>query len=137
VGGRRQAAGGVKVGHCKKCGGLSAAQTFEYVANLNMDQSVDQTISVATGCRLDVRGVGVRIPVGLRIITSLYRADRLWALRLVCNGINWPGREADHSPTSPEVKKTSVPHSAAMRLHDRKGNPMPGGIIGAPSSWGI
>jgi hypothetical protein len=33
---------------------------------------------LATGYRLDDRGIGVRIPVGSRIFSSLRRPDRLW-----------------------------------------------------------
>jgi hypothetical protein len=42
------------------------------------DRSRDMVVAIATGCRLDNREVRVRVPVGSRIFTSLYRLDRLW-----------------------------------------------------------
>jgi hypothetical protein len=62
---------------------------------------------------LENRGVGVRVPVGSRIFTSLYRPDRLWGqppiqwvFVTLTPGIKRLGHEADHSPpTSVEVKK--------------------------------
>jgi hypothetical protein len=38
----------------------------------------DSVVGIATGYGLDGRGVGVRVPVGLRIFTSPYRPDWLW-----------------------------------------------------------
>jgi hypothetical protein len=43
---------------------------------LNFD-SRDSSVGIATGYGLDDRGVGVRVPVGLRIF-SPRRPDRLW-----------------------------------------------------------
>jgi hypothetical protein len=40
--------------------------------------SRDSSVGVATGYRLDGRGVGVRVPVGSRILSSPRRPDRLW-----------------------------------------------------------
>jgi hypothetical protein len=59
-------------------------------------------------------GVGVGVPLGARIFTSLWRPDRppiQWVSGGECLflGLKRPGREADHSPpTSAEVKKTWV-----------------------------
>jgi hypothetical protein len=75
----------------------------------------DSAVGIATGCGLDDRGVGVRVPVGLRIFSSPRRPDRLCGPpELISNvyrgalspGVKRPGREVDHSPpTSAEVKK--------------------------------
>jgi hypothetical protein len=35
-------------------------------------------VGIATGYRLDGRGIGVRVPVWSRIFISSYRPDRLW-----------------------------------------------------------
>jgi hypothetical protein len=41
-------------------------------------RSRDSVIGIAIGYGLDNRGVGVRVPVGSRIFTSLQSPDRLW-----------------------------------------------------------
>jgi hypothetical protein len=67
-----------------------------------------------TGYGMDDGGVGVRVPVGSRIVSFPLRTDRLWGPpNLLSNGylelspkVKRQGREADHShPTSAEVKK--------------------------------
>jgi hypothetical protein len=64
-------------------------------------------VAIATGCRLDGRGVSVRVPVGTRFLPSPHLPDRFWGPpSLLSNGyggVRRPGREADHSPTSAEV----------------------------------
>jgi hypothetical protein len=54
-------------------------------------------------------GVGVRVPVGSRIISSPHRPDQLWGppnLLAVSLGVMRPEHEADHlPPASAEVKK--------------------------------
>jgi hypothetical protein len=40
--------------------------------------SRDSEVGIATGYRLDNRGVGVRVPVESRIFSSPRRPDRLW-----------------------------------------------------------
>jgi hypothetical protein len=40
--------------------------------------SRDSSVGIATGYRMDDRGVGVRAPVGARILSSPRRPDRLW-----------------------------------------------------------
>jgi hypothetical protein len=42
------------------------------------DRSQGSTVGVGTGYGLDDRGVGVRVPVGSRIFSSLHCPDRLW-----------------------------------------------------------
>jgi hypothetical protein len=86
----------------------------------------DSVVGIATGYGLDDRGVGVRVPVGSRIFTSLRLPDRLWGPpNLLSNGyrgfFSWgvkrPGREADHSPpTVAEVKKMWI-YTCPVRLH--------------------
>jgi hypothetical protein len=79
-------------------------------------------VGIANEYGLDDRGGEVRIPVGSRIFTSLYRPDRplgpTQPIRSVLGplspGVKWQGREADDSPsTSAKVKKmwiyTSTP----------------------------
>jgi hypothetical protein len=71
----------------------------------------DRAVCIATGCGLDGRGVGVRVPVGARLISSARRPDRFWGPPWVPGalspGVKRPGREADHSPpASAEVKNT-------------------------------
>jgi hypothetical protein len=44
-------------------------------------------VGTATGCPLDGRGVGIRVPVDQRIFTSSYRPDRVWSPpNLLSNG---------------------------------------------------
>jgi hypothetical protein len=40
--------------------------------------SWDSSVGIATGYRLDDREVGVRVPVGSRILSFPCRPDRLW-----------------------------------------------------------
>jgi hypothetical protein len=40
--------------------------------------SRDSSVGIATGYGLVARGVGIRVPVGSRIFSSLRRPDRLW-----------------------------------------------------------
>jgi hypothetical protein len=40
--------------------------------------SRDNVVGIATGYRLDDRGVGVRVQVGSRIVSSPHHPDRLW-----------------------------------------------------------
>jgi hypothetical protein len=90
-------------------------------------RSRDSAVGIATGYGLDGRGVGVGVPVGTRIFSSLRCPDRLWDPRsLLSNGYQglFPrgkaaGSEADHSPpASAKVKKmwiyTSTPPYASM-----------------------
>jgi hypothetical protein len=68
-----------------------------------------------TGYGLDVRGVGVRVPVWSRIFSSSCRPDCplgsthppiKWVPGTLSPGVKRRGRETDHSPpTSAEVKK--------------------------------
>jgi hypothetical protein len=73
----------------------------------------NSSVGIATGYRLNDRGVGVRVPVGSKIFSSSRRPDRLWVstqppIQWV-SGVKRPGREADHSlPTAAEVRKTWV-----------------------------
>jgi hypothetical protein len=41
-------------------------------------ESRGSLVGIATGYKLDDRGVGVRVPVGSRMFTSPCRRDRLW-----------------------------------------------------------
>jgi hypothetical protein len=80
--------------------------------------SSGSVVGIETGYGLVDRGVRVRIPVGSRILISLYRPDWLWDppgllsieyrwLFSPGRGVKQQGREADHSPpNSAEVKQT-------------------------------
>jgi hypothetical protein len=47
----------------------------------------NSAVGIATGYRLDDREVGVRVPAGSRIFSSLRRPDRLWGPpNLLSNG---------------------------------------------------
>jgi hypothetical protein len=71
---------------------------------------------IGTGYGLDDRGVGVRIPVGSRIFSTLSiqalgptQPLIQWVPGALSPGVKRPGREADHSPpTSAEVKKIRI-----------------------------
>jgi hypothetical protein len=85
-------------------------------------KSQDSSVDTATSYGLDDRGVGVQVPVGVRIFTSPDRPHRLWGPpNLLSNGYRGRlGHEADHSPpASAEVKKiwiyTSTPHTPSWR----------------------
>jgi hypothetical protein len=76
--------------------------------------SQDSAVGIATCYGLDDRGVGVPVPVGSRIFSSLLRPDRLWVCTqltiqwvpgALSPGVNWSWHESDHSPTSADVKK--------------------------------
>jgi hypothetical protein len=77
--------------------------------------SLDSVVGIATGYGLNDRGVGVRVPVGSRILffsTSSRPAlgsaqpPIQWVPRALSQGVRWQVREADRSPpTSAEVKK--------------------------------
>jgi hypothetical protein len=85
----------------------------------------DSVVGIATGYVLDDQGIGVRVPVGLRIFSSPRRPDRLWGpLNLLSNGYrrgSFPGgkaarRGAHHSPpSSAEVRNSGaippLPHT--------------------------
>jgi hypothetical protein len=71
-------------------------------------------VDIATDYGLDDRGVGVRVPVGPRIISTSSRPPIQWVPGALSQEVKWPGREAGHSPpASAEVKKmwtyTSTP----------------------------
>jgi hypothetical protein len=67
--------------------------------------SRDSSVGIVTGYGMDDRGVGVRVPVGSRIVPSPRRPDRFWGPpSLLFNGhgrlspwIKRPGRETDNS----------------------------------------
>jgi hypothetical protein len=86
-------------------------------------RSRGSAVGIATGYGLDDWGVGVRVPVRLRIFSPPNCPDRLWSPpNLLSNGyrgalslgVKRKGHEADHlTPASAEVKKmwiyTSTP----------------------------
>jgi hypothetical protein len=76
---------------------------------------------LSTGYGLDDRGIGVRVPIGSRILSSPYRPDRLWGpsnlksngYRGLFPGSKRQGREGYRSPpTGAEVKITWIRTSA-------------------------
>jgi hypothetical protein len=79
----------------------------------NLYESLDNSVSIATGYGLDGRRVSVRVPLGSAIFSSPRRPDRLWGPpSLFSNGyrgLKRPEHEADHSPpTSAEGKNTWI-----------------------------
>jgi hypothetical protein len=81
-------------------------------------RSRDSVVSIATGYGLDDRGIGVSLPVILRIFSSR-RPARLWAPALSLE-VKRPERQGDHSPPgSAEAKNmwiyTSTPAYAGTR----------------------
>jgi hypothetical protein len=86
-------------------------------------ESRDSSVSIVTGYGLDDRGVGVRVPVALRIFSSPRRPDRFSGPSSVLTyrnrGVKRPARETDHPPpTSAEVKKMWIYISTpSLRLH--------------------
>jgi hypothetical protein len=88
----------------------------------------DSVVGIATGYRLNDRGVGVRVPIGSKIFSSPRHPDQLWSpTNLLSNGyqglfprgVKRLGGEADHSPpTSAEVKKkVKISLLQAMEAH--------------------
>jgi hypothetical protein len=77
--------------------------------------SLDCVVGIATGYRLDGRGVGVRVPVRSSIFSSPRRPDWptgstqppiRWVPGALFPGFKRPGRETERSPLiSVEVKK--------------------------------
>jgi hypothetical protein len=60
--------------------------------------SRDSAAGITTGYWLDDRGIGVRVPVGLKIFTSSCRPNRLWSPPKTSypmgTGGSFPGRKA-------------------------------------------
>jgi hypothetical protein len=90
--------------------------------------SCGRAADIPTGYEMEDRGVGVRVPVGSRILTFLYlqtgsrvhpTSYRLGSRDSFPPGVKWQGREADRSPpTNAEVKKTRIYKSAPpIHLH--------------------
>jgi hypothetical protein len=97
-----------------------------YKISQSMTGILGSVFGIATGYRLEDRGVGVRVPVGSRIISTFSRPALdpteppiQWVPGALSTELKRLGREADHSPaTSAEVKKiwiyTSIPPYAFM-----------------------
>jgi hypothetical protein len=64
--------------------------THWYFIYINMSMSLirsrDSAVGIATGYGLDDQRVGVRVPVGSRIVSSPRRPDRLWGPPNLSNG---------------------------------------------------
>jgi hypothetical protein len=63
----------------------------------NYGGSRDSAVGIGTGYRQDGRGVGVRIPVGSRIFSSIHHPDWLWdppSLLPMGTGGSFPGIKA-------------------------------------------
>jgi hypothetical protein len=101
---------------------------FYYCLILTMSR--ESAVGIATCYGLEKREVGVRVPVGTIIFSSLCRSDWFWGppnllsygyWGLFPSGVKRPGREADDSPqTSAEVKKNAdLRIRSLICLHDR------------------
>jgi hypothetical protein len=75
------------------------------ISALDLGRSRDSVADITTGYFLDDGGVGVRVPIGLRIFSSQRRPDRIKGpSNLLSNGswglfppgVKRQGREADH-----------------------------------------
>jgi hypothetical protein len=80
--------------------------------------SRNSVVGIATSYGLDDRGVGVRVPVGSRILST--KPPVQWVPGALSSGVKRPEREVDHSPpTSAKVKKMwiyiSTPHTPSWR----------------------
>jgi hypothetical protein len=53
-------------------------QVVDYVITVIIYEGRDSTVNIVTGYRLDDRGVGVRVPVGSRILSSPRHPDWVW-----------------------------------------------------------
>jgi hypothetical protein len=52
-----------------------------------------EAVGIETGCGLEDREVGVRVPLGPGMFTSAYRPEWLWGPpNLLSNGVKTPGR---------------------------------------------
>jgi hypothetical protein len=87
------------------------------LATVVVERGRDSSVGIETGYGLDDSGVGVRVSVGSRILSSPRRPDRLWGppslrskgFRGFSPGVKRLECEADHPlPTSVEVKKTCI-----------------------------
>jgi hypothetical protein len=97
-----------------------------FLIHLPQQKSHCSAVGKATGCGLDVRGVGVRVPVGsknFQFSTSSRPAPGPTQPPIHCVpgvlslGVKRPGSEADLSPpTSAEVKKTWIYNRIAVIL---------------------
>jgi hypothetical protein len=93
------------------------------------EHSRDSAVGIATGCGLDDREVGVRIPVGSRFSllhvvetgSEVHPTSYPMGTGGSFPGVKRRGREADHSPpTNAEVKKMWIyihplPHTPSWR----------------------
>jgi hypothetical protein len=74
----------------------------------NIIKSRDNVVGIATDYGMDDRGFGFRVHV-VQTASGSTQAPMKWLPGAVSLGINWSGREADHSPTaSAEVKITWI-----------------------------
>jgi hypothetical protein len=76
-----------------------AETSFVQAANLSAPciENLDSVVRIATGYGLDDRGIGVQVPVGSRIFSSLRFPDRLWVPpNFLANGYQgfFPGAKA-------------------------------------------
>jgi hypothetical protein len=73
------------------CSAFAAHKTLHHSDEIKVPYwnkgSRDSSVGIASGYRLDDRGVGVLVPVGSRIFSSPRRPDRLWGPHsLLSNG---------------------------------------------------
>jgi hypothetical protein len=98
----------------------SKETTSKYLdIKLQFMRSRNSVVGIATGYGLDDRGVGVRVPVGSRILFSTLSRPALrstlrpiqWVPWALSQGLKRPGNEADHSPPAvPRSRKHGSIH---------------------------
>jgi hypothetical protein len=96
------------------------------INNLCEAGSLDSSVGIATGYRLDDWGVGVRVPVGPRIFSSPSRPDRLWGPpNLLSDGYrelfprgqsSWGVKLTTHLQLMPRSRKCGSIHPPPIRL---------------------
>jgi hypothetical protein len=103
--------------HCAAvhiCTSLLFSHVYSFAIVRASCRGRDSVVDIATSYGLDDRPVGVRVPVGSKLFSTLCRPALgpnqppiQWVAGTLSPGVKRPGREADHSRTSAKFKKIS------------------------------